>query len=213
MFVAVAGIDPGATTGLVVLLVPDANEPAHAGPMNGARWLDSRAISIPNSKHRSASENDAALFTVIREWLRHWSVQHVVLEEPWDAVPQRLQSRGTAFGLGKAYGLALAAAWDVKARCASYPVTSADERMSRGAKRQRLIAPRVGWMPTFRSKSGALFVQRREITLNALHELSCELRRRSPASGIIPRDVPMLGEDERMALGVLQFHLSRKPTL
>lgn len=208
-FYRVAGIDPGARAGLVCLLVPAAND----APLSAARWIGSVQLRPESRTGFTDAENDARLFAKTRAQLLTWGVEHVALEEPWDNVPVRLQTQGTAFGIGKNYGLMLAAAHSVGARAMSYPVTSRDANPRKSSGRS--VKGWTGWMPTWRKDNrGMLMVQDRTITLADLDTLSRALRMR-PANGIMlaaqPRALPLLSEDERMALGVLRFHLTRQP--
>jgi hypothetical protein len=194
---------------MVCLMVPALN----TADLPAARWIGSVQLRPENRAAFTDAENDARLYAKTRAQLLAWGVEHVALEEPWDNVPVRLQTQGTAFGIGKNYGLMLAAAASVGARAMAYPVTSRDPDPRKKAGRS--VSGWTGWMPTWRKTGkGALLVQDRNITLDQLDTLSRALRMR-PADGRLvathERDLQKLSEDERMALGVLRFHLSRQP--
>lgn len=208
----VVGIDPGAHTGLVCLAVAVGTTTTLP-----PRWVGSRRITSGDRKGFTEAENAARLYSRIREQLIEWCASDVAIEEPWDNVPTRLQQQGTAFWLGSTYGLALAAAHSIGARIMSYPVTSAPPKEYRSEKRSTRVRPaRTGWMPTVRGgKNGNLVVtQDREVTLASLDVASRALRLH-PANGVLTAarasELPKLSEDERMALGVALFHLSRQP--
>lgn len=219
-----AGIDPGAYTGLVALSVR-----AHAGkPLtrvisadaDSVRWIGAARVHAGAQQHYTDAENEArTYYTRVRAQLLAWRVTHVALEEPWDNVPVRLQEQGTAFTLGARYGLALAAAHSIGARCMSYPVTSAPAKVFTSDKRSTRTRPaRVGWMPQVRGgkRNHLLMTQDRTITLRQQDDASRVLRLR-PDDGMLQytnmRDMPTLSEDELMALGVLSFHLTHQPYL
>lgn len=110
-------------------------------------------------------------------------------------------SRGTIFGVGVHFGLALAAASDIHTQpsIATYPVTT------QKAKRGR--DPQLGWM---QRRNG--HIPKHEDTA-----LACALRLRElkarPVDGVLPT-LEALNREENdnvyMALGVLMFHLDRE---
>jgi hypothetical protein len=204
----VAGIDPASTTGMVCLLV-DPERPADRATW---RWVDGVVIRPTGRAALTGAENKLALYDRCRAQLLSWGVVSVAIERPadalrgWNAQGQRGQQTGTAFAIGECYGMIAAAAWAAGCHVQDYAVSA---RAANEAKRQR---ERVGWMP--RVTTGRLsHTQGREVTLAQLHALSVELRQR-PANGVLPGRAPaVLDENIRMALGVVQFHLTRHPPL
>jgi hypothetical protein len=217
-----AGIDPGATSGLVAVAMPPG---AH-------RLADARLVgftTITTAKARKGDDDDAGkprrraqLFHRIREQLVAWRASVIVIEEPWDALASFGQGkrgkqghgRGTLFSLGAHYGLVLAAAsdlaWDVS--IATYPVTSErrKERLVKkpgGGMMMRAKPERIGWMQRRNSK----------IPPHERVALECALLLRAlkerPANGVLPSRADLSREEDDnvyMALGVLNFHLDRE---
>jgi hypothetical protein len=195
----VAGVDPGATTGLVALAV-DSTRPHD---VERARWIGSTSIDAGSSTKLTRAAVHARLFDRARNQFLQWGVVSVALEEPLDAMPKwsgRGERRETMFGLGRYYGLVLAAAQACRASVASYPVTTDP---SKG---------RVGWMPTHPGGANKRLTMTapREQTLDTLHQFSLALRAR-PHNGLAITNPPRLPDDELMALGVLLYHLTRQP--
>lgn len=219
-WITYAGIDPGATTGLVAVSMPPGGTRIHDARLVGFGTVDAVAKAADAELSKAAVR--ARLFHKIRDKLARWRVDVAVIEEPWDALPQFGQgkrgksghSRGTLFTLGAHFGLALAAAsdlpWDVA--IATYPVTSAREKTSMVKKRgggmmERTKAERLGWM------------QRRQSTIPS-HErvaLECALLLRTlkerPLDGVLPTRAALATEEDDnvyMAVGVLTYHLDRE---
>jgi hypothetical protein len=198
------GIDPGATTGLVAIDMPDGS----LYRIVDARLVGFAVVSAGTSTTDSRANVKARLFHRIRAQLDAWNADVVVIEEPWDALPSwtgkkgiRQEGRGTAFAIGAAYGLALAAAsdlpWDTV--IASYPVTSA------AAKARR--PERVGWMQRRQPRCPEHDRTAREQALQ-LRDLKTR-----PANGLLPTRADLEHEENDnvyMALGVLSFHLDRE---
>jgi Holliday junction resolvasome RuvABC endonuclease subunit len=213
-FIIVAGIDPGATSGLVALAV-DPNAPNDSERW---RWVGSAVISKASSTKRTRVMNTLALYHRAHELLKEWRARHVAIERPadmggWVGVRggqgQRGQSTGTAFAIGECYGMLAVAAHTAGCKVHDYPVTS------RKANPSRNKPERVGWMPTVRGgRTGNLtHVMPREELLAQLHLATLPLRER-PHNGVLARDrATVLDENVRMAFGVLRFHLSRQYSL
>lgn len=191
----VVGIDPGAHTGLVCVDVPIANLDLTRG-----RWIGASTLTASVSRKLTDAEQDATLWLRIFDQLVAWApVALVVLEEPSDVSGAwvgkgrrngRGAGTGTAFALGRAYGLALAAAKSalhVDARIVSYPVTTRrGKALGWMQGRNRTITPREQTMFNMAALAR---------TLGATHEQLCT------AAGAQREDV-------LMALGVLRFHTS-----
>lgn len=129
----VAGVDPGADTGLVVLDVPGRH-------LRDGRWVASTILCSTRAKGLTYAGRDANLFDRLAAFFGLWQPDLVVMEEPVDAMltwrGHRQQQRGTSFRLGAYYALALTAAHMARpsAVLASYPVTTTTR------------PPRKGWM-------------------------------------------------------------------
>lgn len=200
-----AGVDPGGTTGLVAIWCDDTNVPHR---IVDARLIGFTHLTAGTSSTESRAVVKARLFDRIRAQLTAWRATIIVIEEPWDALPAwtgkrgvRVEGRGTAFAIGAAFGLALAAASDLpwETTIVSYPVTSA------AAKGRR--AERIGWM------------QRRQPRCpeheRTAREQALQLRglKERPANGVLPTRADLEHEENDnvyMALGVLSFHLDRE---
>lgn len=214
-FVCVAGIDPGAAAGLVCLAVPVSMAGAvQADALPSCRWVGSTVLHASTRKRYTPAESRGTIYQQARDQLLTWGVRAVAIERPADNLPRgwksasqgtKQQRADTGFGIGEAYGLLLAAAVSTGAHVHAYPCTSRDAKEGKPA--------RVGWMPM--AYTGHLrHVQKRDITLHQLHQLSLDVRDR-PHDGVWQprRDRPELDENVRMALGVLRFHLTRQPVL
>lgn len=195
--VRVAGIDPGSSTGVVVVqLRPGSRSIETAG------WVGScLAHPAAETKSRTKAEGHARLFERLTAYLRGLDVEEVAIECPVDALPSWGASRGvksnpaTLFSLGSSYGMCLAAA------------SAAGVRRIK-SYRVRTTRKNEGWMPMVGGHP-----QRRDATLDEL---------RSLCSRLFPEDVYEngirtssaardLGEDQLMAFGVLRYHLRRTP--
>lgn len=200
----VVGVDPGRSTGLVALDVPRGR--VLAPTLEGALLVGITSVSASVSTQLSATEQHATLYSKLLDQLEVWQPDLVVLEEPWDNVPVRLQQQGTAFWLGMRYGLALAAAHELGADVVSYPVTSARAKEYTSTKRSTRVRPaRVGWMPQVPGGKNRqlLMTQDRNVTLADLGDVCATTFKLSN------RRINELvkQEDPLMALGVLRFHL------
>jgi hypothetical protein len=191
------GIDPGQNLGLVCL---DVEQPARRiGTALTIKWVSSARIHPGQRKDDTPAENDGRVFSRLAVELERLRTQAymvtkydepaliAVLEEPYTHMGAwgagRAQSRGTGFGLGKYYGLALAACTIHCDRVYSHPPTN-------DRKQQR-----TGWM------QGSGRIQKRELTLLALRGLAKQ------CGAVLVDDI---SEDELMAFGVLHFHLYRQ---
>lgn len=202
-----AGIDPGAVTGLVAIALP-----AGVFRVVDARLVGFAHVTAGTSTTESRANVKARLFDRIRAQLDAWSVDVVVIEEPWDALPtfntrqggantSGGASRGTTFQVGVSFGLALAAASDTSrdVAIASYPVTSAP---AKGRKPER-----IGWM---QRRNGRCPEHERTAREQALQLRGLKER---PLDGLLPSRAYLEREENDnvyMALGVLSFHLDRE---
>lgn len=176
------GIDPGRETGLVCVAL------GARGSLAGARWIGEAVLRPSTSRTLSAAEQRRTLCVRVVEQLEAWAPSLVVLEEPsdaagyWDAQGQRGSGRGTLFGLGAHFGLALAATYmiDPLPRVVSYPCGSRNGRL--------------GWM-----QGTARTIARREVTLERARHVGRALG----------APVAELAEHHLMALGVLVFHVDQ----
>lgn len=205
----VAGIDPGAHTALVCVDVPW-RVPAPGGvpvvdtnPRNWA-WLGAREVRVSAAKSRTDAERDATLFVRAHEQLSAWRPDVVVLEEPADAIGKWVGAAGrqgsaarggtrTAFALGRAYGLALAAARLAvgAGRVVSYPVTTTKRGRARGI---------LGWMQGTQGKPTP-----RKVTLDTVYALLRDDLAVDPRVLLLPSGEHR--EDVLCAFGVLCYHL------
>lgn len=206
--VIVIGIDPAAEAGLVALSV----DRHHMADDTRWRWVDCVVVKKSTRTHATKAENELVLFRQAVPWMQQHEPAHIAIERPSDVGKwasgqgQKGQGTGTAFGMGSAYGLMLAACAYVHCRVFDYPVTSRKENPAKNKK------ARAGWMPQMRGGAhGQLtHVQRRDLLLNDLHAAATQLRQR-PHDGILrPDRGERLNENVLMALGVLRFHLSRQ---
>lgn len=228
-WIVYAGIDPGATTGLVAVALPPS-----VYQLNAARLVGFATVTAGSSSTESRANVKARLFDRIRAQLKAWTVSVAVIEEPWDALPtwntrtggqgsgggkslldlarggggdakkgagKGGAARGTVFQVGVSFGLALAAASDLPwdVAIASYPVTSAP---AKGRKPER-----IGWMQRRQSRCP-------EHTKTAI-EQALQLRglKERPLGGMLPSAADLAREENDnvyMALGVLSFHLDRQ---
>jgi hypothetical protein len=186
------GIDPGKNLGVVCVDV--FNVERRIGSVPSIRWVGTTRIHPGSRSEDTPAENEGRLFSRLCMQFDEWQKYipggtedlRAVLEEPYTHGAQwhgeRAQAHGTSFGLGKYYGLALAACTFKCVRVYSHPPTN-------DAKRQR-----TGWM------QGSGRIQKRELTLLALRGLIRQCGCQDPNA---------LSEDEVMAFGVLKFHLDR----
>jgi hypothetical protein len=186
------GIDPGShNAALVCLDVP--NYPDNAREV---AWVGSKVIHPTAKQDLTKAENDVAIYLRAVNVLDLWAKAElfppdereliIVLEEPYDAKPFWGAGRrttghatGTLFGVGRAYGLLLAASYQHAEAIYSYPVAN-DRKQERR-----------GWMQGY-----AASVTPRALTIAAMRGLS----KTYGASH-------ELTEDECMALGVLHYHI------
>lgn len=196
--IRMVGLDPGATTGLVALEVPESLQ------LLTARWIQHREVRPSSSAGFLAAGRDVDFHRRLLQALTELRPHVLVLEEPFDAqVTWRgygKQQRGTAFRVGAAYGLAIAAAAHVGPPLPavySYPV-----RDQKGIKE----APaRKGWMSGIaggnRDKAigGVVALARHLSAPTSLFEVNGKGEYRH--------------QDCLMALGVLAFHCGQhRPT-
>lgn len=212
MTIRAVGIDPGGTTGLICLDVPDDYDYTRAR-------LVGIATAAPTTAHAlTAPTQQASLFHRVRTHLQAFGPRLVVLEKPEDALPQGWHGRGqkrgglrasreSTFGLGTHYGLALAAASDLAHDCrvVAYPVTS---RQPKPITRKGVVVGQrvfsLGWMQRREARP-----PKREHLLVGLHALYTILQTR-PADGILRAKSPTPSDHVLMALGVLCFHCDRE---
>lgn len=191
------GIDPGKNLGIVCVDVTESTR--RIGSALHIQWVGCARVHPGDRKDDTVAENDARVYSRTCVALGQWQQDSgqfgrestprpliAVLEEPYTHMGAwgggRSQSRGTAFGLGKYYGLALAACTHLCERVYSHPPTN-------DRKQQR-----TGWM------QGSGRIQKRELTILALRGLAGQYGCQCPDE---------LSEDEVMAFGVLKFHLDR----
>lgn len=206
------GIDPGATSGLVALSVPNVGPAAY--DIDRARFIGSASITATSSKAYTNAGARGTLLTRVRDRLAFWSITDIVLEEPsevtrsWvgaDGQKVHGQATGTVFLQGAHYGLCLGAAvtlpWSV--RVWSYPPSTP----KRQQKKERHTGDVVlGWM------QGRGRMPARKLTLDRGAQLLRMVKQR-PLSGQLPTRAELDEEHsdhERMAIGVLNFHLARE---
>lgn len=209
-----AGIDPGATVGLVGLVVP--NTGVEANDIDRARLIGVASVSASSAKAYTNAGARGTLMLRVRERLHAWGITDVAIEEnsevtkSWKGADgQRVtgQATGSAFWQGTHYGLCLGAAcslpWPVHVW--SYPPTT--PRRKQGQRVERATGePVLGWM------QGRGRIAPRDLTLAGMRALLGQLKRR-PANGVLPtldelRTDPV--EHVLMGLGVLNFHLQRE---
>lgn len=201
--VRVAGIDPGSSTGVVILQLPQ-----EARVLDRAVWVASRHLTgMGETRARTKAEGNAELFVRLRSYLETHGITEVAIECPIDALPTwglgsrrggRVHvKRETMFGSGAHYGLCLAAARacpSVK-RINSYYVTTTKKH--------------AGWMPSDRGRT-----QARELTMAQLRSVMQRIPTITRAGRVASRTaIDALSEDEIMAFGVLSYHLRRTPSI
>lgn len=202
-------MDPGANLGIVCIDVPPQSD---GGLRNGtlrpdlqrARWVASQVIRASDLQGNTVAENQLTMFNKVTGFVQAMfnlnnpqGFQMIgVLEEPYDYraswkakrgggagdATQEGRQAGSSFGVGRSYGLALAAV-GIGGRCArvhSYPVTN-DRRQQR-----------MGWM------QGHGRIQSRALVLVAMRGLAKQ-------AGC--RNADTLSEDELMAFGVVRYHI------
>jgi hypothetical protein len=207
--ITIASFDPGATTGMIIVALPDGNP---AGVLSRQRIysLDqARLVRVEIIKtqgaanNRSASQRRAPLFEKTRQYLSAHHVDEVVIERPADIILGGFKSAkrkksgeatGTAFGLGNHFGLIEAAALDADVdRITCYQI--------------RTHGSEMGWMQRRASKTPA-----REQLLLAARARMQDLAKR-PYDGILrstSAGSDLDDENVLMALGVLEFHCDRE---
>ena len=194
----VAGIDPGAHTGLVVLEIQTTPMPIEQ-LIDRVVWRATCQLHPITRKALRAEQLSVLMFERLRDRLRRWGVVEVAIEEPSDARDQwRAASPGTSFGVGRAFERCILAATYAGCTVHAYRVRE--------------------WMP--KTRTGNLqHNQKRDVTLAQLDALSREIRRR-PLAGeplrvthVARAALERLSEDELMALGVLRYHLARQAPL
>jgi hypothetical protein len=207
------GIDPGATAGLVALAVPNVGPGAY--DIDRARFVGSASVTATSSKAYTNAGARGTLLLRVRAKLLEWRVTDVVLEEPsevprmqWTAADgQKVtgQATGTVFLQGAHFGLCLGACvslpWPV--RVWAYP-PGTPKRQQR--KERDTGDPVLGWM------QGRGRMPARELTLARCGDLLRQVKAR-PADGRIPTAAELTrehSEHERMAAGVLNYHLARE---
>jgi hypothetical protein len=215
MTIRAVGIDPGGTTGLICIDLPDDLDYAKA------RYVGSATITATKTQELTAPLQQGSIYQRVSTHLLTLSPRLIVLEKPEDALPnwvgkgqnKRGQSREALFGLGTHYGLALAACVRLvgmpsDCRVVAYPVTS---RQPKPIKRKGVVVGQrvfsLGWMQRRQSRP-----PKREHVLMALANEYRALRSR-PFDGILraKASTPELPpEHVLMALGVLLFHCDRE---
>jgi hypothetical protein len=202
------GGDPGARTGLVCIDVPR-DTFGRGGATRGWQYVASTELAPSTSAKLTDAEQDASLYLRVLDQLAAWRPELIVLEEPFDALGGvwanatrnvKGHARGTSFGVGRAYGLLLAACAAYHGlhyaevgrdlRIVSYPVTTTKEGRASG---------RLGWMQdTARTPTA------RDATL-----LTCRMALRAmgapPAALATPKGNDR--EDVLLAFGVLAYHI------
>lgn len=198
----IAGIDPGAKTGVVILELPN-----RVRDLDRAHWLGSFSLSgSAQSGTRTKAEAAAVLFTEVLDVLSQHNVEEIAIECPIDALPSwgrntRMKgapqlNRATLFGSGAHYGLVLGAcrACPTVRKITSYHVTTTTKH--------------EGWMPMV--TNGRLkHAQKRDVTMQQLRD---ELLRLFGGQGSRSADDVPLSEDELMAFGVLRYHVAKTPS-
>lgn len=203
------GVDPGANLGIICIDVPlDADGGFARGNMRPnlqkTRWVDSLVIHASDKKLLTPAEKQLTVFDKVRAFVQRMfadnnrqGLQMIgVLEEPYDYraswkgkrgggegdATQEGRQAGSSFGVGRSYGLALAAlgTGGYCGRIHSYPVTN--DRVQR----------RMGWM------QGHGRIQSRKLVLLAMRGLAKQ-------AGCTKSDE--LSEDELMAFGVVRYHI------
>lgn len=184
------GIDPGSQTGMICLDLDD------SFAIMGAQFVGASTVSPSTSVKLDEWRQQLSLGDKIALQLDSWRPQLVVLEEPSDALPTwnvggkggRSAGTGTVFGLGRAYGIALARVGLTTGveRIVSYNVTSSRKKQ------------RIGWMQGYQSRP-----PKREYVLRAADELLREIAAPTPLPDSIDENI-------LMALGVLRWHCERE---
>jgi hypothetical protein len=199
----VAGIDPGAHSGLVALEIPTRPMPfdqleAHI------QWRGACQLNPITRKAMRPEQLSILVFERLRDRLQRWGVVDVAIEEPSDAMDKWSQGGvGVSFALGRAYERALLAATYAGCRVFPYQVRE--------------------WMPkaTTRNKRGGMttHTQASDETANQMDVWSRQLRRPAQegegpyALSVARAALDRLSKDELMALGVLRYHLARQAPL
>lgn len=206
-----AGIDPGGDTGVVVLRVAITGPDAH--DIQRARLVHVGTIAASSSVALTGAARRRTMVSRVREILYRHSVTHCVLEEPstqtnsWRGAQEEGRATGSLFYLGAHFGLCLAATAYLPWECRvwAYPPTSPAKKKERREKDTGELV--MGWM-----QGRATRPTPKSLTLHAMSALLTQLKQR-PASGQLPtlEQIRQLhNEHERMALGVLNFHLQRE---
>jgi hypothetical protein len=213
MTIRAVSVDPGGTTGLICLDVPD------DFAIERARLVGWATCTPTKSQDLTPPIQQASLFHRVRTNMLKWHPRLITLEKPEDALPQgwagKGQKRGgprasreTTFGLGTHYGLALAACSDLPydVRVCSYPVTTRQPKpITRKGKVVGQRTFQLGWFQRREARP-----PKREHVLAQLAERFDEIANR-PADGVL-RSGKILAPPAHvlMALGVLWFHCDRE---
>lgn len=207
------GIDPGQDVGLCAVSVPGDGARMHS--IERGRLIGHAIARETSSKRLTNAAAKSSLYTGVLRLLTEWRITDVVIEEPSDvtrswkgAAGQKVrgQSTGTVFWQGAHYGLCLAAARQCPTvdRLWAYPPTTP----KRSEKKERDTGEPVrGWMQGY-----ATVPTPRTLTLSTMAALLNQLKQR-PESGVLPTLDELradVSEHERMALGVLNYHLHRE---
>jgi hypothetical protein len=215
----VASIDPGATSGIVIVALPEKDQTIFRSVgiarqsmynLDDARLVRADVIkTLGKAQERSASARRRPLLVETRQMLDAYHVNEVVIERPADIILGGFRSdkrskggeaQDTAFGIGNHFGLLEAAALDARfvERVHCYQIRSHKVRGGEFV---------IGWM------------QRREKKCppreNTLMHATARMRDlvKHPYDGILRKAGPgSVYEDENvlMALGVLAFHCDRE---
>lgn len=208
------GIDPGQDIGLCAVAV--AGDGTHAHDVERGRLIGHAVARAPRRKGHSNAAAKCEMFARVHRLLTDWGITDVVVEEPsevptraWVAASgQRVrgQSIGTVFWQGAHYGLCLAAARATASvvNVWSYPPNTPKRRAKVERDTGELV---LGWM-----QGHAAVATPRTTTLTAMRALLVQLKQR-PEHGVLPTLDELradVSEHERMALGVLAYHLNRE---
>lgn len=206
------GIDPGASTGIACITLPDQSR-----DLSRAIWSGSFSVARKSERvGETHAESQIRHFQAIYESISAIAPHIVIIEEPADAMvggwnkgkgDAGVQGRQTAFGVGAAYALALAAA-----SCAA-PDARIFSYLVAGSK------VREGWMPKVRSRN-LLHTMKHEqlahmLALDAVRNLKAPERLRELSQeqvvdnqGKVIKPAKFKYDDELMAYGVLRYHIS-----
>lgn len=210
--ITIASIDPGATSGLLIVKLPGATGRVDelrlrslTYDLDRARFVAAYTIeTLGATNRRTHSQRRAPLFEKTRRYLVQHEVNEVVIERPSDIILGGFKSAkrkksgeatGTAFGLGNHFGLIEAAALDAGVdRITCYTIRTHEQPPKSG---QYVL----GWMQRREKITPA-----RELTL-----LRCRARLQDlltrPYDGILRQlKGDLADENVHMATGVLQFH-------